>query len=389
METLERLTSVDAPDALDGLSDCRPPCLSLYQPTHRSHPDSAQDPIRFRNLVKQLETSLAQRATSAETAALLTPFHAMADDAEFWTHTRDGLAVLGGADTFRVFTLQRHVDELAIVADSFHLKPLRRLRQSADRYQILGLDRKGIRLFEGNAFALDEIDPSPNFAHTLTDALGEQLTEPHQTVASYGGTGASTGAMHHGHGGKESEVDIDAERFFRVIDRGVAEHHSKPTGLPLILATLPDHRHRFLELSQNPALLPDGLDVHPDVLSLEALRERAWKVFEPRYFARMDTTVGEFRAAQARGLGDDAPDAIAAAIVAGRVATLIVEANRSIPGRIDAVTGELTSDDLSKPDVDDLLDDLAELAERQGGEVVVVPRERMPTTSGIAAIYRY
>ncbi|MFP5405867.1 MAG: dihydropteroate synthase, partial [Gammaproteobacteria bacterium] len=28
------------------------PCLSLYQPTHRSFPDNQQDPIRFRNLVK-------------------------------------------------------------------------------------------------------------------------------------------------------------------------------------------------------------------------------------------------------------------------------------------------------------------------------------------------
>ena len=26
-----------------------PPCLSLYQPTHRHHPDNLQDPIRFRN----------------------------------------------------------------------------------------------------------------------------------------------------------------------------------------------------------------------------------------------------------------------------------------------------------------------------------------------------
>jgi hypothetical protein len=26
-----------------------PPCLSLYQPTHRHHPENRQDPIRFRN----------------------------------------------------------------------------------------------------------------------------------------------------------------------------------------------------------------------------------------------------------------------------------------------------------------------------------------------------
>jgi hypothetical protein len=37
----------------------------------------------------------------------------------------------------------------------------------------------------------------------------------------------------------------------------------------------------------------------------------------------------------------------------------------------------------------DLLDDLAELVLRRKGEVVVVPRERMPTATGLAAVYRF
>lgn len=36
------------------------PCLSLYQPMHRRLPESQQDPIRFRNLVKELEASFHQ-----------------------------------------------------------------------------------------------------------------------------------------------------------------------------------------------------------------------------------------------------------------------------------------------------------------------------------------
>lgn len=40
------------------LSVCRTPCLSLYMPTHRSHPENLQDPTRIQNLVKQLEKSL-------------------------------------------------------------------------------------------------------------------------------------------------------------------------------------------------------------------------------------------------------------------------------------------------------------------------------------------
>ena len=223
----------------------QPPCLSLYQTTHRRHPENRQDPIRFRNLLKDLETSFRQQYSAIETRLLLKPFEALADDHDFWNHTLDGLAVLGGPGLFRVFRLQRPVAALAVVADSFHTKPLRRFLQSVGRYQVLGLSRHKIQLFEGDRNVLDEIDPAPGVPRTITEALGAELTEPHQTVASYGGTGAGSTPMRHGHGGKKDEVDTDAERFFRAIDRAVLEHHSRPSGLPLILAALPEHHHLF------------------------------------------------------------------------------------------------------------------------------------------------
>ena len=45
--------------------------------------------------------------------------------------------------------------------------------------------------------------------------------------------------------------------------------------------------------------------------------------------------------------------------------------------------------DLSHPEVDDVLDDLGERVAKTGGDVVMVPAERMPTRTGAAAIYRF
>jgi len=382
-------------DALDqdyaaGLLDaCGPPCLSLYQPTHRRHPENQQDPIRFRNLVKKLEESLLQEYTKDQIQPLLKPFLELADDREFWNHTLDGLAVLGAKGLFRVYELQRPVAELAVVADSLHTKPLVRILQSADRFQILGVSRQAIKLFEGNRDALDEIEPAKGVPQTITEALGEELTEPHQTVASYGGVGGSHSPMHHGHGGRESEVDIDAERFFRAVDREVLKHHSKPSGLPLILAALPEHHHLFHQVSHNPFLIAESIDVHPDALTIDELRQRAWQVIEPHYLARLAALVEQFRTARSRDLGSDELTHVAKAVVAGRVATLLIEADREVPGRTDAATGAVEFGDLAHPEVDDVLDDLGALALKLGGEVVIVPAERMPTKTGIAAIYRY
>ncbi|MBA2434180.1 MAG: hypothetical protein H0V54_03675 [Chthoniobacterales bacterium] len=378
------------PDFRAALADAQPPCLSLYQPTHRHHPQNQQDPIRFGNLLKELEQSLQQKYPADEVAQLLKPFQTLAGDAQFWNHTRDGLAVFGASGLFQVFGTQRPLPELAVVAESFHTKPLRRLLQTADRYQVLGLTRDAIRLFEGNRDALDEIDPAPGVPRTLTDALGEELTEPHSTVASYGGdAGAGGGAMHHGHGGKSPEVEIDDERFFRAVDRAITEHHSQPSGLPLILAALPEHQALFREVSTNSALTENGITKNPDALSIEELRDQAWEILEPQYRARLEKLKEDAAYASSQKQGSDDLDEVATAAAAGRVGTLLLEAGRRLPGRLDPQTGQVQRGDLDDPQVDDMLDDLADLVAEMGGEVVVVPAEEMSGETGLAAVYRY
>ena len=367
----------------------QPPCLSLYQPTHRCSPENQQDQIRFGNLVKELEKSLGQKYPAAQTRLLLEPFEDLAGDQDFWNHTLDGLAVLGGPSLFRVFRLQRPVAELAIVADSFHTKPLRRFLQSVDRYQVLGLSIGKVDLFEGNRDTLDEIDPALEVPRTIIEALGEKLTEPHQTVASYGGVGGESRPMHHSQGGKKDETDIDAERFFRAVDRAVLEHSSRPSGLPLILAALPEHHHLFRQVSRNPLLMTEGLMINPHALTVDELRQRAWQVIEPQYQARLAALADEFMAAKSKGLGSDDLAQVAQAAAAGRVATLMLEADRRIAGRLDGSTGRVEVADLSHPQVDDLLDDLGELVGRMGGRVMVIPAEQMPGRTGLAAIYRH
>jgi len=365
------------------------PCLSLYQPTHRSQPDNQQDGIRYRNLVKELETSLRQTYSAAETELFLKPFTDLSHDDSFWHQTWDGLAVLSGPGLFRVFRLQRPVDELTVVADSFHLKPLRRFLQSVANYQVLGLSRQKIQLFEGNRESLNEIELASDVPQTISEALGSELTEPFSSVTSQGRTSGAMTSMHYGHGGKKDEVDGDAEKFFRAVDRAVLEHHSRPSGLPLILAALPEHHDLFHQISHNPFLMAKGLMINPDVLPIHELRELAWKVVEPQYQARLTTLTEEFQEARSKEHGSDDLSLVAQAAVEGRVATLLIEADRQIAGQLNCETGQVEVADLSNPQVDDLLDDLGELVEKMGGKVLVMPADQMPSQTGLAATYRY
>ena len=380
------LLANDYPDVILGKREA--PCLSLYQPTHRQHPENLQDPIRFRNLIKQLAQSLQRKYPDRAIEPLLAPLHALADDTQFWNHTLDGLAVLAAPGFFRAYRLQRPVPELAVVADSFHAKPLLRIVQSADRYHVLGLNRHTVRLFEGNRDSLDEISLAPEVPRTLDDALQRDI-ERERAIRTHGQIEPGKMGRHGASDIKQDAVRADTERFFRAVDRSVLEYHSRPTGLPLLLAALPEHHHLFREVSRNPNLLPVSLDINPDDLTLDELCKRAWAKVQPYYLERLAGLVDRFHAAMPREHAtDDLADA-AHAVVAGRIATLLLDAERQVPGRMDAASGEITLGKLDEPDTDDLLDDLGERVLATGGEVVMVPTERMPTRSGLAAIYRF
>lgn len=378
--TIERFTGL--------LSAHEPPCISIYQPTHRNHPDDQQDPIRFRNLIREVERLLGERYPSRLTRPILDRLEALGRDTAFWKYRTEGLAVFASPDTFELFELQRTVPERIIVADSFHIKPLIRILQSSDRYQVLCLNRREARLYEGNRDALDPVDLIDTPA-TINEVIGELVQPPEPVVGMYGVKAGPSGKTFHGYGSQNDPNEINRERFFRLVDRDILENHSRPSGLPLMLAALPESQEAFRKFSRNPFLLPVGIETNPDTLSVEQLREEAWNQILPFYLARLDELKEKFSAAHVRHLASPDLSDVARAVVAGRVETLLVEADRVIPGTLDRTTGAIELDGKQSVHVDDLLDDVAELTLTKGGEVIIVPAERMPTTSGLAAIYRF
>ena len=254
---------------------------------------------------------------------------------------------------------------------------------------MLALSLQQVQLFEGDRDALDVVALAADVPRTLTVALGEKHTEPHSTVSSHGDIGVGHAPMHNGQGGKKDVIDKEAERFFRAVDRAVLEHHSRPSGLPLMLAALPEHHHLFHQVSHNPFLTASGLMVDPQGLTQDDLLQRAWDVAAPQQQAQQAAWTDAYAAASAKGLGGENLAQVAHAAVAGRVDTLLIEAERLVAGRIDASTGRIDPSEIGNPRADDVLDDLGALVEKMGGQVHVLPADRMPSRTGVAASLRH
>ena len=379
------MTTIDHPLLSDLLANTERPCLSLYLPTHRTQPERRDDQTKYRALVRRLETSLEKTYTKSEVDALMRPFFALQDDEDFWNGRREGIALFASPQVTVAQHLDRPVPELAVAANSFHLKPLLRLLQTIETYHVLTINRERIALYVGDRDGLVEVDLHPDVPRTIEEALGSEVTERQHTIASSGGA-----PRVHGHSSAQAEADLDMEKFFRVIDKAIYEHYSKPSGLPLILAGLPEQLAVFHKVRKyNTNVLLEGVTAHPGGLTVKDLTARAWELIEPYLVRQSRELVERFLSAHANGKGlDDARD-IAKAAVEGRIDVLFVEAERQIPGMVDVKTGEVEFDSLNHPEVDDLLDDIAEMALKQKGRVIVLKPEHMPTATGIAAVLRY
>ena len=363
------------------------PCISIYLPVRRGKPQASENARRLKNLIRDTQDQLEKRYAKRQYDSIIGKLRDLEDDPIVWEQPAEGLAIFASPKLFRVIPLARSVDEMAEVADSFHLKPLIRAQQFTGRFQILCLTQGNVMLYEGNHDRLDDV-PLRNVPHTLVEALGDQLTEPQHTHSWHTGRGVNAPAVH-GHHSRKDEIDLDLERFFRVIDRAILENHSKPSGLPLILCAISKYHDRFRKLSHNTYLVPRGIKLDPNSISIDRLHEEAWKIIAPYYRQQIEKVIEEYGRARAHQQGSEDPAQVAEAAAQSRVSTLLVDADKKIGGKIDPASGRVEFGDLADPHFDDLLDEIAEQVIKTGGEVLIMPHAEMPTDTGIAAIYRF
>jgi hypothetical protein len=392
------------------------PCLSLYLPTHRNVPDNTVDVPAFRHLVASLEAALESSASRERIERLLHPFHVLAGDREFWQHTRDGLAVLVADGQARVFALERPVPPLACVGPRFHTAPLVRLAAAVERFHVLLLTSREARLCAGSCWidprgaTIGRLDPLPLVPRpgalprgTLVrdDVVDVETWQPHRVQRGMG----IEGIVHGGTGSKRDDVDADTTIFLAFVDDVVHGQASRPTGLPLFLIAGPRLAATFRGLTKNPLLAEAHVAADPHLMTEAEIRAALEPLFVAARTRQVARLVRGYEQARDRGLAQGDLSDVARAAVVGKVATLLIEADRFEAGRFDRDSGAIAfapattsaaaaidrsrTGDLPPEVTEDLFGAVAETVLLHGGTVVALARNEMPTESGVAAIDRY
>lgn len=367
------------------------PCVSLYMPTHRTGREVEQDPIRFKNLLRDAEKRLeSQGVKEKQISSLLQPARALIENKPFWQHQSDGLAVFVSESDFHHFRLPRSFTERVMVGARYYMKPLFPVVAGDGRFYLLAFSKKNVRLWQGSRDAVGEISLSG-----VDEALREtlELEDYQKQIQYHTGTpdrGGRRDAIYHGGGDTQTDTKLLTRQFFQRIDKHLVPFLRNQSA-PLVLAGV-DYLHPiYREVNQYPHLVDQGVIGNPDDLSADQLHQKAWQIVEPIFRQSMERARTKFLeqvgSAEAPLVSDI--KRIIPAAHHGRIATLFVAVDEQQWGVFDEQSQTVQLREAQDNGADDLLDLAAVRALGTGSVVYAVKREEMPIDTPAAAILRY
>ena len=380
-DELKKLTQAEHGDA-----------VSIYLPTHEAGPDTRENAIRFKNRVQDAENRLNERGYDDRAVdKLLGPAQALIDDNNFWQHQRKGLAVFVSEGENFQYRLPIVPEELTVVSDRFHFKPLLPLLTGDGRFYILAVTLNSVRLLEATRYNVSEVELE-DAPTSMEDALRfDDDAEPTSRAFGTGGRGGDGTSLQF-QGAEEDDRNTRILRFFTALDTSVRKFLD-PQGaqIPLVFVGNVTDFPIYQKANHYQGLLDTYVDANPEVQRDEALHERAWELVAPHFSERRERDAESFmivRGEDAARASADLKDVLPASYD-HRIETLFVPLGQQQWGRYDADARIPELYDDERTGSYDLYDLAAVHTLLNGGTVYVVDPEEIPGGGDLAAVYRF
>ena len=372
-------------------------CISVYMPTHRFRSDWSQNTTRLKNLLRDARNQLRdQEVRETDIDQLLGDARRLLDRPGFWRELSEGLAVFITTEASEFYRLPLSFEEIAIVEDQFHLKPLFPLIAANDRYYLLALSQNDVRLYQGTDQAISEVEAA-EIPADIVSAIQRYEEPPEQGVQMHTQGASQNGdadQRHRGHGSSEDqsrEPKDQLKRFFREIDESVSGYIGGED-VPLVLAGVSEYLPLYQGVNSYPNLVEDDIVAgNPEHLDMKELHNEAWDIVESVLQDRQREEMDRFRETyhQNGGLASSNFHEILPACAYGRVETLFVPVGQYRWGRFDPETNTVEVHDSQQPGDGDLLNYAAVSAYMNGARVHALQPANMPGGRSVAATFRY
>ena len=351
------------------LAGCHGPCITIVVPAH--HP-GAQEGSR-RALVHSLARTAGEQMTQGKFAAragdLLAPLEAIAQESGVEAGGA-GFAIFRSPEYTARYYLPNLPVERLVIADHFHLTPFVSGAFAPQEFFVLGLSKKHLRLFRYVNGECHEV-PLPVRVPPSLEAAGGFDQPDH--VLNRAPAGSSTGAKRAVQFGTSTDRETVPEyllHFFGVVDR---ELNPTLDGKPLLLMGVHEEvaaYRRAAKRALHSHVRRSGQYGFSDDLGCR----RVGRGGMPRTLSTAGGTgSAEYQEMTDRGRTLADVPAVRQTAGEGRVHRLCVRSDTEIAG----------------PDGEDLVNAAVAETLRNGGEVFMLPQDKLPAAHPLAAILRY
>ncbi|MGH3650745.1 MAG: hypothetical protein ACRDU9_08560 [Acidimicrobiia bacterium] len=352
--------------------------ISIFIPTHRRGRDVAQDRIRLKNQLSEVEDQLGALGwRPRDRSERLARAEALLDDRQFWEHQDEGLAVYVWDDgEITPISTSHSLEATSTIMPVFLLRPLLGELDVIPAL-VLALTRDEVALFTATKRSVERMDtdlPSFDDVNWFVDRETQRQQHPDRV---------GTSRNRHGHDPSDRSGE-DLKRFLREVSAAVPDTHR---ATPLVVLGDDDLVARFASLSERSTITPDNSGLSAP-FSNDEVRQMTGALLADLARERSEASIAE--AAEQIGIGNatrDVAEALPAA-VSGRVGKVVVD-RRAAPvwGRLDKSSLEVGTSQEKRPGDVDLIDRLVIESRAHGAEVVSV--ESGIEASALVAIYRF
>ena len=370
------------------------PCVSLYLPMERLGGETRQNPIRFKNLIREAEKRLDEMGLRpTESVNLLKPAMEL-DNIGFWENQNQGLVIFSSPNLFRYYCLPISFPQLAIVGQNFHIKPLLELINNDGKFYILALSQNHVKFYSGTRYKLDEIAvenmPQNLEATLLEDEFQKGVQHRVGTPRSVSYAAQQPGSVH-GQGSSDREKhEREILNFCYAVDTALHET-LRDEKAPLILAGVDYLLPIYQKANTYPHFLETGITGNVELMKTEELNRAAWEIVSPLFAQEYEDIMAvylQLAGEESTKITNDIKTIIPAAYYQ-RVDTLFVPLKQHIWGKFDLPNATVELHPAPAPDDEDMLDFAVIHTILNGGRVYTLEPEAMPSGVKVAAICRY
>jgi hypothetical protein len=361
----------------------RSPCISIYLESGRAE-TAEQRLLRPQSMLQAAESRLHDFSMSLSEAKSLLSFALRPIAARPVPRPAPrGLGLFLSKDSTSYNYLREAVEDRVMVGHEFFVRPLLSLVPRDDRFFVLTLSQKHVKLYEGSTGGIEERALKGTPENVREDFKGHSFEREYQLHTASAHIPGQKGAIFHG---PSLDQKDRIEHFLRDIDRGVAGA-LKGQRAPLILAAVDYLIPMYRDVTTYAHLADDAIVGSPDLLSPSELYSAVWQILEKNILKHGQSAFAVYMEHRNTPLTSSNLKDILGAAQLGLIRFLFLSASAERWGVISPETVHVHSS--REPGDSDLLNSAAILTLRHGGQVFEEAPNHLPDGAEAAAVFRF